>query len=208
MIEANPPLTDSALTLTIYHLMGQHGPFKARSPKEFSQFTAEDYVKFGYTASQRPLVADYDNATLYNDFCLKKIIDPLRDKIAILIFTPDHGEEVFDFRDHTGRDVGVTIETARIFCELPTWIWVSDKFRQRYPDQVAALRRNTHKALYNGDLPHTLIDVSGIKTDVFKPELSLFNDAPGHTNRIIENQHVEYDINRTKINATRMRYEP
>lgn len=206
LVEENPPLTDFARSLTIYHLMGQHSPASQRYPSSFSGYTDTDYDGIGYKDFQTQIVAEYDNATLYNDFVLKQIIDPLRDKVAIMVYSPDHGEEIYDSRDHFGRDVAVTIETARVFCEVPVWIWVSDKFKELYPEQVDALRRNVHKALYNGDLPHTIIDIAGIKTDAFRPELSLLNDSPGRTDRVIEG-NLEYDANRDKINSYKMRYE-
>ena len=40
-------------------------------------------------------IADYDNATLYNDIVLSKIVDLFRQQEAIVIYLSDHGEDCY-----------------------------------------------------------------------------------------------------------------
>lgn len=194
--------------LTIYHLMGQHSVFKGRYPEDFAKFSAADYSPFGYyTEEQAETVAEYDNATLYNDYVLSKIIDKLRDDVAIMVYAPDHGEEVYDYRNSMGRYLKYPDESIRLYFEVPVMIWVSDKFKELYPEQVDMLRKNTHKAIYNSDLPHTILDIAGIGAESFRPDLSLLRDGVGRTNRRILSNNYEYDANREKIRSYKMRYE-
>ena len=45
---------------------------------------------------QRNVLADYDNAILYNDSIVDAIISRFEDKEAIIIYMPDHGEECYE----------------------------------------------------------------------------------------------------------------
>lgn len=204
-VDKYPPLIKSNKSFIIYHLMGQHDTFDKRYPQNFSFFSAGDYPDGYYTSTQAVDVAHYDNATLYNDYVLSKIIDQIRDKVSILIYVPDHGEEVYDFRDHMGRELNVTKETIRVYLEVPVFIWVSEKYEELFPQKVDMLRGNFHKAIYNSDLPHTVLDAAGVMTETFVPEFSLFRIGAGRTNRIIKG--IDYDANREIIDSNRMRYE-
>ena len=202
------PYKDSSRNLTIYHILGQHVDFEQRYPADFAKFSAKDYSSYGYdNAEQAKMVAEYDNATLYNDYVLSEIIDKLRDDVAIMIYAPDHGEEVYDYRDAMGRQINVPDESIRILFEVPVMIWVSDKFKELYPEDVERLRKNTHKAIYNSDLSHTILDLAGIETESFRPDLSLLRDGDGRTDRRILQNNFEYDANRDKVRSIRMRYE-
>lgn len=206
-ISVNPLRKDLPHSLTIYHLMGQHVGFKGRYTPDFAKFSAKDYSAYDYTPQQADMVAAYDNATLYNDYVLGKIIDQLRDKIAIMFYVPDHGEEVYDYRDVMGRKVNVPFESVRLLFEVPVMIWVSDKYKELYPDEMELLQKNKHKAIYNTDVSHTILDLAGVQTESFRPELSLLREGEGRTNRRILRNNFEYDANRDKVRAVKMRYE-
>ncbi|MDE7388030.1 MAG: phosphoethanolamine transferase [Muribaculaceae bacterium] len=201
------PRKDCARSLTIYHLMGQHVDYKSRYPADFAKFSAADYSSFGYTNDQAEKMAEYDNATRYNDYVLSKIIDNLRNDIAIMVYAPDHGDEIYDYRDCVGRYLNFPEESIRLLFEVPVMIWVSDKYKELYPDEVEMLRKNEHKAIYNSDLSHTILDIAGIETESFRPDLSLLRDGDGRTNRRILQNNFEYDANRDKIRSYKMRYE-
>lgn len=62
---ADISLNNNEKNAIFYHLMGQHVMFKERFPVSFSYFTAEDYPQQP-SGRKREILADYDNATLYN----------------------------------------------------------------------------------------------------------------------------------------------
>lgn len=195
-------------TFVIYHLMGQHKLFDKRYPEDFGHFTKDDYKCYeGLSERGTVLMAEYDNATLYNDYALHSIIEPLRDKTAIIVYSPDHGEEVFDYRESWGRHVSTPITSVRVCYEVPVMIWMSERFRQKYPDIVSALRKNADKAIFNSDLPHTILDIAGIKTATFNPELSLIRDGVGRPHRRIWMNKIDYDASRDEIYRQKLRYE-
>ncbi len=208
LVDRYPPLSGSAKSVTIYHLIGQHVTFNKRCPANFSYFSAADYAGLEcYTEDQAKVMADYDNATRYNDFVLFQILNRLRDKVALLVYAPDHGEEAYDYRDRMGRQLNFPIESVRLLFEVPVMVWVSDKYKELYPQEVEMLRKNKHKAIYNSDLPHTIIDAAGIYTESFRPEVSLLREGPGRSNRRILQNNFEYDANRDRIRSFKMHYE-
>lgn len=93
--------------LVLFHLIGQHIDAASRYPHEqpYEKFKANDirWNKPYLTDAKRQKVAEYDNATLYNDSILKRIIDLYRDKNTVILYFSDHGEEVYDYRDSQGR---------------------------------------------------------------------------------------------------------
>ncbi len=204
----SPYIDGAENSLTIYHLMGQHLVYHMRYPESFTHFTKADYMNYeGLSERGAEVMATYDNATLYNDYTLHSIIGKLRDKTAILIYSSDHGEEAYDYREVASRAPECPVTSVRLYYEVPVMIWMSDSFRQKYPGIVAALRDNTHKAIYNSDLPHTILDITGINTATFNPDVSLLRDGKGRTHRHVIAHDTDYDGMHDEIYSQKMRYE-
>lgn len=199
--------TLSARSLTVYHLMGQHVTFNYRYPKEEKVFDKKFYMRFkGLTEKQMKEAAEYDNALLHTDKVLDEIISEIKNRCAVMIFTSDHGEEAHDFRDHVGRELsGYHVGIYRVIHEVPALIWMSDKFREKYPDETERLRKNCHKALYNTDLPHTIMELAGLKSDAYRDELSIMNDSQPRKDRVILHT-FHYDRNREDLKKVKMYY--
>lgn len=207
MIEECPIDTVSARSLTVYHLMGQHVSYFRRYRKEEAFFDKSWYADFkDLTREQRDVTAEYDNALLHTDMVLNKIIGKLGNKCAVMIFTSDHGEEAHDFRNHVGRELsGSHIGVYRVIHEVPALIWMSGRFREKYPDEAEQIRRNRHKALYNTDLPHTIMRLAGLKSDAYRDELSIMNESVSRTDRVILHT-FHYDRNREELKKVKMYY--
>lgn len=165
--------------LIIYHLMGQHVGYKQRCPDDERVFTISDYEhRKDITNIQKEYVAHYDNATLYNDKVVAAIFDQFRDKEAIVIYLSDHGDEVYDYRDHMGRshDPIITPDGAKYQFEVPFMIWMSDKYKENHPEVVAQVERSVHRPYMIDDLPHLMLDLAGIECEWFDPTRSIIND--------------------------------
>lgn len=205
---SSPYIESGEKSLTIYHLMGQHHAFNKRYPETFTHFTKADYENFeGLSKKGAKIMSEFDNATRYNDFTLHTIIDKVRDKTAILIYAPDHGEEAYDYREAGMRSLDCSITGIRLYHEVPVMIWMSDRFRQKYPTIVTSMRNNTHKAIYNSDLVHTILDITGIYTDTFNPDVSLLRNGVGRTHRHVSLFGADYDAMHDEIYRQKLRYE-
>lgn len=177
--------------LYIVHLIGQHFSYSDRFPEDCVHFTADMYDD-AYSQTQRRIMADYDNATLYNDHVLQALIGRFADRPAVLIYVSDHGEEVFELRDYFGHGNAPTSPDPRLQLEVPMMIWTSDSFRSTHPDLVDKIHAAADKPVIISDLPHALFDLAGIATADYDPTRSFLNEAylPG-TRTVLHT--IDYD---------------
>ena len=163
--------------LIMFHLLGQHFSFDSRYPHtaEYTRFSEKDCPnKAPYlTDSKRKEIADYDNATYYNDCVIKKIASFYADKPAVMVYLSDHGEEVYDYRDSEGRvnpETGMEVKALKYQYEIPLVVWFSNSFIKRYPNIVTATRKAKDKPYMSDNICQLIFHVSGLKTIYHKPE--------------------------------------
>ena len=152
--------------LYIFHLVGQHYTYNNRYPHDKRKFKASDYKDVPINNQQKELLADYDNATLYNDYILNEIINIFEKEESILIFLSDHGEEIYDDGNFVGRrhPTKLTPSIAKYEFEIPFWIWCSDMFKKNRPNIVKEISNSRYKKVMSDDLPHLLIYIGGIES--------------------------------------------
>ena len=125
--------------LTIVHLKGQHVDYRTRCPKKRQHFFRADYERPRLSRAELQDLAYYDNATRYNDSIVGEIVNRYKDQDAIVVYVPDHGEEVYNDDVHLhGRLHNSTIDRrlAHEEFDIPFWIWCSDSYRQLHPDSL------------------------------------------------------------------------
>ena len=174
--------------LTILHLMGSHVDYSARYPKTFRQFTPQQYDRPELTAKQLQTLAHYDNSLLYNDSILKVITNHFADKDAVVIYVPDHGEEVFDSEPYiSGRlhNADIDYRLAHNEMEIPFWIWGSPLYRKNHPYGWLAIQAAKDRPLMTDALPHFLLYLGGISTPLYREELNVISP--------------DYNVNRPRI---------
>lgn len=190
--------------LVIFHLTGQHVPFSDRYPhiKEFSKFTNSDpSAKLSLTAEMKKAINDYDNATLYNDWILKQIIEEFEDYNTVLIYFSDHGEEVYDYRNSMGRTIsppeGLTDEWLKYEFEIPFMIWCSDTYIHNQKDVIERIKVSQDKPFMTDVVYQLLFHVAGIKTLLYNSRRDVINDNYQVRDRILGNR-MNYDRIRKK----------
>ena len=174
------PLLDEALAdaspdrnFYVLHLMGGHGLYYNRYPYAFHKFKAED-IRLQIGERYREIVAQYDNALYYNDYIVSEIINRFRDKEALVIYVPDHGEAVYD---EGGSIAGHLEENPdRHMIEIPVIFWASRKFRDKYPEKWEAIEDAADRPYRTDDMIHTLMELADIKTEEWNPTKSIIND--------------------------------
>lgn len=155
----------SAKSLNIIHLMGQHSDANKRYPSGFGRFKAADIPREDLDETERQTVADYDNATLYNDEVVGMIIDEFRDQDAVLVYLSDHGENVYDGPCHRyGRDAGALSdeESMRNIREIPFLVWCSERFVARRPSLYERIQASAQRLVCSDDVAYLLFDLGGI----------------------------------------------
>lgn len=181
--------------LIIFHLLGQHLEYDKRFRKEDIQFTVEDIKRPDLTEEEKQIIADYDNATLYNDWVIARIYSFFKDKDAIVVYMPDHGDEVYDEIRTFGRNhkAAITPPLARAEFEIPFTIWFSRKFRRNHPEIVKNIRKNANQPFAIDDLPHLMLGLAGIYCPQYDQKRDLFNEEYSPSRKRWLKQTIDYD---------------
>lgn len=151
----------------IYHMMGSHFDFAMRYPKEFSRFTEKDYAS--EPENHRTTLASYDNSILYNDEVVSQIFNLFRDRDAVVIYLPDHGQVMYrnpkfpDYFSHGNKKNAMSYDLG---VEIPFFIYASPLFQQRHPTTMQRIRERQGKPeRWNSDeLPYLILDLIGVQT--------------------------------------------
>lgn len=179
-------------TLYIIHLKGQHYIYKTRFPIQFTKFKAKDY-SFKYTEEQRQIMADYDNATLYNDNVVNSIFDKFKNKYCCIFYFSDHGEEVYELRDYMGHGNAEDSPNPNYQLRVPLMVWLSPSFKQANSNIVNELYRAKKYPISTDDIGHSILDIAGIRNKDFKPNLSFINCKFNKKRHRIVMSSVDYD---------------
>lgn len=190
---------EASKRLVLFHLLGQHVSFEYRYPESFDHFTS-DSLSFRkepwLTEEMREEIAHYDNATLYNDYVIKQIIDLYQQQSTIVIYLSDHGEEVYDYRDNLGRDdwdMGSDPrQVLRFQYMVPFMVWCSDKYASAHPDRIELLRNATSRPAMLDNVCQLLFHLSGLQTPYYHQERDVLSPDYKCPKRII-NEDVDGD---------------
>ena len=156
-------LLRSGRHFVIYHMIGSHFEYSLRYPKSYAHFSKEDYPE--WRAFQRSVVATYDNTILYNDFVVREIMDMYCDRDAVVIYVPDHGEDMYvtdpEFHMHAKPN---DPESWAEGTKIPFMVYASPLFQQKYPDVMERIKnRQEHPKAWNtDDLPYFIMDLIGV----------------------------------------------
>ena len=196
---ATTPKKLGKYNLVIFHLWGQHVDAACRYPhnKKFNHFTAKDIKRIDSYLTERKKqdIADYDNATYYNDYVVGHIIDLFRNSNSVIIYISDHGEEVYDYRDSKGRvnaTAGQYKEFLKYQFDIPFMIWCSDIYKKRHPKIIKEIEAAQSKPFMSDNICQVFFHLSGLKTNYYIPKRDLLSPDFQIRERILGNG-VNYD---------------
>lgn len=197
-------LKDSTIehNLVILHLMGSHIEYRARYPKTQARFTLQMYNRPELNDRQKQILSQYDNSLLYNDSIVAAITQKFMDKDAVVIYVPDHGEEIFDSKPYVnGRLHGANIDyrLARNEMEIPFWIWGSPQYRENHPYGWLAIQNAKNRPMMTDALPHLLMYLGGISTPLYREELNVISPEYNQKRPRILKGETDYD--KVKVNS-------
>ena len=189
---------DGKYVFDIFHLWGQHVDASERYPHgQFSRFSAKDIRNNApyMTESKKQDIANYDNATYYNDYVINHIINLYRDKNTVVVYFSDHGEEIYDYRDSKGRveaAAGQEKNWLKYQFEVPFVIWCSDKYKALHPDIIRRIKVSLNRPFMTDNTCHLLFDLAGLKTIYYRPERDLISRKFKPSRRIVNN-NTDFD---------------
>lgn len=170
---------DTEHNLVILHLMGSHTMYKERYPqKTRKHLLAPMYNRPDLKHKQKLILADYDNSLLYNDSIVAEVTERFKDKDAIVIYMPDHAEEIFNGSPYMyGRmhSANIDYRLAREEFEIPFWIWGSPQYRENHPYGWMAIQAAKDRPLMTDRLAHLLLYLGGIYTKEYREDLNVIS---------------------------------
>lgn len=124
-----------------------HAPYEHET--EFARFGEEVIDKF-------------DNCLLQTDDVLFRLINKLKNKKAVLVYSSDHGQS-FGEQGCYMHGGALSVEKQR---HVFSFVWYSDRYAAAHPDKVAAMRANACKPLSHDDLYLSILSLAGIRCNL------------------------------------------
>ena len=129
-------------------------------------------------ANRASLVNGYDNTIRYTDRLIALLIDRLaaQDAASALLYTSDHGENIFD----DSRHLFLHASPVPSYYELhvPLLVWLSPRYRALNPAAARALSANARRPVATSvSVFHTFVHLAGIRTPRLLPTLSVAHCA-------------------------------
>lgn len=198
--------------LVIFHLIGQHVNYRTRVPNDRRVFTAADYAESRPDLSERRrrVLADYDNACLYNDSIVASIIKRFENTNSIVIYMPDHGEECYEpGRNFICRNHSADVDwpLAHYEFEVPFWIYCSHRYAITHPEIFKAIKDAKDKRFMTDALPHMLVWLAGISAKDYRPEYNLLSPQYNERRPRILKHVADYDKLRDAERARELKAE-
>ncbi len=169
--------------LVLFHLNGQHVPYAIRYPQtpENIYFTADSIkrTETWMTREKRQTIAEYDNATRYNDRMIQRIINNFANQNSVVVYLSDHGEEVYDYRDNIGRtpaSKGMEELWEKYIIEIPFMVWCSDTYQQKHPEMVKRLKFAANRPFTIDNLCQMMFHLGSIQTEYYHAERDVLSD--------------------------------
>ena len=160
--------------LIVLHQMGNHGPaYYKRYPNTFKKFTPVCKTNQLEECSQEEIANAYDNAILYTDFFLSKVINFLKEHTlsyqTAMLYMSDHGESL--------GENGVYLHGLPYFMapdaqtHIGSVLWFGEKMKKNI--DVKKLAQNKNKAYSQDNLFHTLLGLFNVETEVYDKKMDI-----------------------------------
>ncbi|MGD9970816.1 MAG: phosphoethanolamine transferase [Sulfuricurvum sp.] len=158
----------------VLHQMGNHGPaYYKRYPKSYEIFKPVCKTNQLEQCSQEEIRNGYDNAILYTDFFLSKVIGLLKQNDnsfqTAMFYLSDHGESLGEKGLYLhGFPYSIAPEAQK---HVPAVMW----FGKTFPVNREELSKRASSAYSQDYLFHTLLDIADVNTSVYKPDLDILH---------------------------------
>jgi KDO II ethanolaminephosphotransferase len=117
--------------LVILHTKGSHYQYSQRYPRSFAYYTPE-CLDIDDNCSKAQLINAYDNSVRYTDLFIKRVIDQVRDRHAIVFYSADHGESISEGHHFHATPKAFAPPEQRT---VPILVWVSTQFLNTHTGQ-------------------------------------------------------------------------
>lgn len=175
----------------VLHTYGSHFNYRERYPAD-NAFFLPDFPVDAEVKFKDNLVNAYDNSIRYTDNFLARLIHLLQeqDVDAAMLYTSDHGEDIFDDSRHLFLHASPVPSYYQI--HVPFLVWMSDSYRKSYPELQQAAQANMQKNISSSlSFFQTMLELGGIETPYRNDSLSVTNTLFTEKPRVYLNDHNE-----------------
>jgi heptose-I-phosphate ethanolaminephosphotransferase len=157
------------------HLLGSHLSYHLRYPKEFDVFTSTTDIPDAQhrNSGDKIYINQYDNSILYTDYVVSRIIGMTekRNKIALVVYFSDHGQEVYDSLPIRGQDA---MHPTRNMFDVPFILWMSGEYLRINPELAGRAAERVDIPFSLSWFADTAADLARVRFDGVTAEHSLF----------------------------------
>ncbi|MDD5405640.1 MAG: phosphoethanolamine--lipid A transferase [Sulfurovaceae bacterium] len=162
--------------LIVLHQMGNHGPaYYKRYPKIYEKFTPTCKTNQLEECSEKELCNGYDNAILYTDDFLNKVIELLKQNDnkfeTAMLYASDHGESLGENGVYLHGLPKLVAPDAQT--HIGMMIWLGSKTQQKF--SLDRLKQEENNSYSHANLPHTLLGFFDAKTNIYNKKLDIIN---------------------------------
>ncbi|MDE7410601.1 MAG: lipid A phosphoethanolamine transferase [Paramuribaculum sp.] len=191
------PLLDEKLAqnhsklLVILHCYGSHFNYIDRYPKGFGSFKPDGPAKATHHYRNEQINA-YDNTIELTSGFIADIIDHIEatGKQASMLFTSDHGEDIFD--DERRLFLHCSPIPSFYQIHVPVLVWLSDNYVDANPQVADVLKANSDKFVAStSTFFHTAMNLAGIESPKLDVNKSLISPTYTPDAAIVLNDHNE-----------------
>jgi lipid A ethanolaminephosphotransferase len=173
---------DSRLTqargtqLWVMHQLGNHGPaYWRRYPREFNRFQPACQDDDLGKCSREEIVNAYDNALLYTDHVLARLIAGLQARAkevdSVMLYVSDHGESLGEnglFLHGMPYAIAPAQQT-----EVPMVMWMSEGAAASTGVAASCLEAQAGEPASHDNLFHTLLGLLDVRTSLYESSLDI-----------------------------------
>ncbi len=162
----------------VLHQMGNHGPaYYKRYPPAFEKYTPTCKSNQLENCSQEEIDNAYDNAILYTDYFLSKVIQILKNNNekfeSALFYVSDHGESLGEH--------GVYLHGMPNFIapdeqqRVPALMWFGSNFKEKKIESLPAKKdiQYSHDNIF-----HTILGLMEVETSIYDKNLDIIHSIP------------------------------
>ncbi|MBE7939608.1 MULTISPECIES: phosphoethanolamine--lipid A transferase [Ramlibacter] len=167
----------SGNTLVVLHMLGNHGPaYFKRYPPAFRRFTPACETEDLRRCDPAQILNAYDNAILYTDSVLGRLVDLLQAASAThdsaMLYVSDHGESLGENGLYLhGLPWAIAPDTQT---HVPFIFWASQHFAAGRRLDMDCLRARARQPVSHDNLFHSLLGLFDVKTRAYEPGLDIF----------------------------------
>lgn len=162
--------------LIVLHQMGNHGPaYYKRYPKEFEVFKPVCQTSELGKCTNEEITNAYDNAILYTDYFLSKVIELLKSNSVkfntAMLYVSDHGESLGENGIYLhGLPYMMAPKEQK---DIAMIMWFGGEMESE--TNYVLLKTRLNEPYSHDNVFHTILGMFEVQSPVYKPELDILN---------------------------------